>query len=147
MKRIQRDAEDSKRFEAMLLAKRNEILKNVSELQYEALRPDTDNGPRVPNHPADVGTDNFDLDNTVSLMESERQILMGIDRALEFVERLRFQWRELLVCTSVKGTGCAEQSGRCSDVAGVDGGSGEPSKDRGDARIVTLGAEPRECLE
>jgi len=44
MKRTQKNVDDVKRFEARLLAKRNEILRNVSELQDEALRPNTDDG-------------------------------------------------------------------------------------------------------
>lgn len=87
MTRTHTNTDDSKRFEAMLLAKRNEILKNVSELQDEALHLTSDDGPRFPNHPADIGTDYYDLENTIGLLEGERQILWDIDQALERMEK------------------------------------------------------------
>ena len=78
---------DNKHLRDMLVAKRREILGNVSELEYEFKRPETDEGPPLRSHPAEVGTDNFDLENTARLMESEREILKEIDRAMECMEQ------------------------------------------------------------
>ncbi|HEC01904.1 MAG TPA: hypothetical protein ENI81_00070 [Phycisphaerales bacterium] len=77
---------NNKHFRDMLVAKRQEILGNVSELEYEFKRPETDEGPALRTHPAEVGTDNFELENTARLMESERELLKDIDRALECME-------------------------------------------------------------
>lgn len=75
------------RFEKILLSKRNEVLKNFSELEYEFRHPETEHRPNLPSHPAEAGSDNFDLENTAELLESERHILNDIDRALECIER------------------------------------------------------------
>ena len=84
--KTQKHSKDVKRFETLLLAKRNEILKNVSELSDEALHLNTDEGPRFPSHPADIGTDAYDLENTIGLLEGERQMLRDIDQALSSIE-------------------------------------------------------------
>jgi hypothetical protein len=47
----------------MLLAKRQEIVRNVLELKDEASPSAAENGPRMPIHPADVGTDCNEVEN------------------------------------------------------------------------------------
>jgi DnaK suppressor protein len=75
-----------KKFKAILLAKRNEILSNVECMENETLRREKSDLSNVPIHMADVGTDNYDLENTLGLMESERKILTEIDDALNRIE-------------------------------------------------------------
>lgn len=87
MIRAQKINPPMKSYQAMLLSKRNEVLENVTELEYEFIRPETNERLRFPTHPAEVGTDNFDLENTATLLESERKILKDIDRALECLEQ------------------------------------------------------------
>jgi DnaK suppressor protein len=70
----------------MLLAKRNEILGTVSEMESEALRRDRTDLSNAPFHMADAGSDNYEIDNTLGLMESERKILVQIDDALGRIE-------------------------------------------------------------
>lgn len=73
-------------FKAMLLAKLYEILGNVVSMEDETLRKENSNLSNMPTHMADIGTDNFDLENTLNLMESERKILAEIDDALGRIE-------------------------------------------------------------
>jgi DnaK suppressor protein len=74
------------KFKAMLCAKRNEILGNVTSMEFEALRRDMSDLSNMPTHMADFGTDNYEIDNILGLMDSERKILMEIDDALGRIE-------------------------------------------------------------
>jgi len=69
-------------FKAMLLVKQYEILSNVVSMEDETLRKENSNLSNMPIHMADIGTDNFDLENTLNLMESERKILTEIGDAI-----------------------------------------------------------------
>ena len=73
-------------FKAMLLAKRKEILGNVISMEDETLRRENSDLSSMPIHMADLGTDNYDLENTLYLVESERKILAEIDEALFRIE-------------------------------------------------------------
>jgi len=73
---------DRKKFEALLLSKRAEILSNVTSMEGESLKRERSDLSNMPIHMADMGSDNFDLENTLGLMESERKILHEIDIAL-----------------------------------------------------------------
>lgn len=73
-------------FKAMLCAKRNEILGNVTTMELEALRRESSDLSNMPTHMADIGTDNYEIDNILGLMDSERKILMEIDIALSRIE-------------------------------------------------------------
>jgi RNA polymerase-binding transcription factor DksA len=44
----------------------------------------------MPTHPADIGTDNFEQEFTLGLLESERQLLKEIDEALERIKNNTF---------------------------------------------------------
>ena len=70
----------------MLLAKRNEILDNVTSMEDEALHKQRGNSPNMPIHMADIGTDNFDQEFTLGLMDSERKLMKEIDEALQRIE-------------------------------------------------------------
>jgi len=71
-----------KNFEAMLLAKRNEILGNVITMESEALRRDRSDLSNMPVNMAELGTDNYEIENILGLMDSERKILVEIEDAL-----------------------------------------------------------------
>jgi DnaK suppressor protein len=73
-------------FKALLLAKRNEILSNVICMEDETLRKARTDLSSMPFHMADAGTDNYELENTLGLMDSERKILAEIDAALERID-------------------------------------------------------------
>jgi RNA polymerase-binding protein DksA len=74
------------KFEAMLLAKRNEILGNVTSMESEALRRERSDLSNLPIHMADLGTDNYEIENIIGLMSSERKMLSDIDEALSRIE-------------------------------------------------------------
>jgi DnaK suppressor protein len=75
-----------KKFKVMLTAKRNEILGNVNSMETEALRKERSDLSNMPIHMADSGTDNYDVDNTLDLIDSERKLLLEIDEALERID-------------------------------------------------------------
>jgi RNA polymerase-binding protein DksA len=79
-------ATDIKHFKALLIAKRAEILGSVLHMENEALRKPRSDLSTMPVHMADMGTDNYETENTLGLMDSERKILVEIDDALHRIE-------------------------------------------------------------
>jgi RNA polymerase-binding protein DksA len=77
---------EKKKFKAMLWAKRNEILGNVTTMESEALRRDRSDLSIMPTHLADMGSNNYEIDNILGLMDSERKILIQIDIALSHID-------------------------------------------------------------
>lgn len=75
-----------KKFKAMLLEKLTEILGNVTSMETEALRRDRSDLSNMPIHMADLGTDSYEIDNIIGLVDSERKILIEIDDALNRIE-------------------------------------------------------------
>lgn len=74
------------KFKGLLLAKRNELLGNVSSMEIEALRRESSDLSKLPIHMADLGTDNYDQEFTLGLMDSERKLVKEIDEALDRTE-------------------------------------------------------------
>jgi RNA polymerase-binding transcription factor DksA len=83
-------AAEIREFQRMLLAKRNEILGNVTSMESEALKRDRSDLSNMPIHMADVGTDNYEIENIIGLMSSERKILVEIDDALRRIEEGKY---------------------------------------------------------
>ena len=77
---------DLKRFKAILLSKQREVLGNVISMEDETLRRRNTNLSSLPYHLADLGTDNYELENTLGLVGSERVILAEIEQALARIE-------------------------------------------------------------
>ena len=77
-------------FKQLLLEKRREILKNVNEIEDEALNKSrldaTGDLSSMPIHMADLGTDNFEQEFALGLMDSERKLLHEIDDALQRID-------------------------------------------------------------
>ena len=73
-------------FEAMLLAKRYEILGNVLSIENETLRKQRSDLSSLPIHMADMGTDNYEQSFSLELMDSERKVITEIDYALNRIE-------------------------------------------------------------
>ena len=69
-------------FKALLLAKQNEILKNIICMEDETLRKPRTDLSNMPIHMADVGTDSFEVENTLGLVDSERKLILEIKDAL-----------------------------------------------------------------
>jgi RNA polymerase-binding protein DksA len=70
----------------MLLEKRNDLVGDMNGIQAETLRTNRQEGAgdlsSLPTHPADVGTDNYEQEFTLGLIEGERALLREIDEAL-----------------------------------------------------------------
>lgn len=73
-------------FQALLLAKRIEILGNVICLEDETLRKQRSDLSSLPIHMADMGTDNYEQSLSLELMDSERKVITEIDHALQRIE-------------------------------------------------------------
>ena len=76
-------------FLQQLLDQRNELLGNVDQMRSEALKDSRQESSgdlsSMPIHMADIGTDNYEQEFTLGLIESERKMLKDIDRALNKV--------------------------------------------------------------
>ena len=70
-------------FRDLLLEKRRELVGDMSSMEREALRSATGtNLSNLPMHMADQGTDNYEQEFTLGLVEKDRQLLREINRAL-----------------------------------------------------------------
>ncbi len=82
---------DTEHFKQMLLEKRREILRNVNEFEDEALKKSRLDAAgdlsSMPIHMADIGTDNYEQEFALGLMDSERKLLREIDDALGRIEQ------------------------------------------------------------
>ncbi len=75
-----------RKFRELLLAKRNEILGNVATIENETFRKERSELSSMPLHMADAGSDNFEQDFALDLMDSERKLLAEINEALDRIE-------------------------------------------------------------
>jgi len=82
------------RFKKVLLEKRTEIVGNVNEMEHETLKKShmdaTGDLSSMPIHMADIGTDNYEQEFSLELMDSERKMLREIDEALQRIEKKTF---------------------------------------------------------
>jgi RNA polymerase-binding transcription factor DksA len=85
---------DLETYRETLLALRERLKGDVSHLTSEALHTtggETSGGlSNAPLHPADLGTDNFEQEFTLGLMQNQAQALKEIDDALDRVHRGTF---------------------------------------------------------
>jgi len=76
-----------KTFHGMLLAKRRELVGDMTGIEAEAFGSDRQEVKGdISDHPADAGTDNFEQEFSLELLESERTLLAQIDEALGRIE-------------------------------------------------------------
>ncbi len=73
-------------FRELLLAKRYEILGNVVSIENDTLKRERGDFSYSSGDLVDMGSDNYEFENSLSLMDSERRILREIDEALERME-------------------------------------------------------------
>ncbi len=75
----------------LLLKNRRELLGNVARMRAEALEKNRQdaagNLSKFPTNPADLGSDNYELEFTLSMMEGERELLKEIDDALKRIDQ------------------------------------------------------------
>ena len=78
-------------FRDRLLGKRRSLLGDMNGIEAEALHVNRKDGSgdlsSMPTHPADLGTDNYEQEFTLGLLESERQLLNEIDEALARIRK------------------------------------------------------------
>ena len=91
MKKTGLSSADMKHFKEILLEKRREIVGSVTEMRDEALKQSRLDAAgdlsSMPIHMADIGTDNYQQEFALELMDSERKLLKKIDDALERIEK------------------------------------------------------------
>ena len=84
-------AKELEHFRDLLLAKRREILGDMSAMEREALRSSAgSNLSTLPIHMADMGTDNYEQEFTLGLVETERRLLREINLALAKIQNGSF---------------------------------------------------------
>jgi DnaK suppressor protein len=82
---------DVDQYRKVLMDKRAEILGDVASLETDARNKNTGgNLSNMPVHMADIGTDNFQQEFTLGLVESERKLLAEINAALLRVQKGTF---------------------------------------------------------
>jgi RNA polymerase-binding protein DksA len=74
-------------FRDLLLEKRREIVGDMSSMEREALRSGSgSNLSTLPIHMADMGTDNYEQEFTLGLVEKDRNLLREINNALAKIQ-------------------------------------------------------------
>ena len=79
-------AAEIREFKGLLLEKLDEILDNVVFMEEETLRKPKTDLSNMPIHMADMGTDSYEMENILGLMDSERKLLAEIEDALARIE-------------------------------------------------------------
>mgnify|MGYP001168323861 CR=1 FL=1 len=81
--------EDIKRFKEILLTKRQQLIGDMDHLTEGALKPRSESSgdlSSMPIHMADIGSDNFEQEFSLGLMQNSRNIVKEIDEALKRIE-------------------------------------------------------------
>ncbi len=73
-------------FRDLLLEKRREIVGDMSSMEREALRSGVGGLSSLPVHMADMGTDNYEQEFTLGLVEKDRNLLRDLNAALAKVQ-------------------------------------------------------------
>ena len=82
---------DLKRFKEQLLEKRNELAVDANHLEEEAVRKSKDDAATLDiSNFADLGTDNYEQEFDLGLLEQQGETLRKIDEALERIENKTF---------------------------------------------------------
>lgn len=78
-------------FRNMLLRQRGQLSGSVAQMRTEALKKNRQEAAgdlsKFPTSPADLGSDNFELEFTLSMLENEGELLKEIDEALGRIQR------------------------------------------------------------
>ena len=81
------NARDLNFFRDLLLDKRREILGDMTSMESEALGGNGSNLSTLPVHMADMGTDNYEQEFTLGLVEKDRNLLREIYHALAKIQK------------------------------------------------------------
>ncbi len=84
------NGQELKKFKKILLEMRAQLTGNVSKMEDQALRASrqsaTGDLSNMPIHMADIGSDNFEREFTLDLIQNEEEAVRQIDEALERIE-------------------------------------------------------------
>ncbi len=83
-------AAEIEKFRQLLLNKRNELLGNVSTIEDETFKKERSELSSMPFHMADAGSDNFEQEFALDLMDSEKKMLIEINDALRRIDEGTF---------------------------------------------------------
>ena len=82
--------QELEKFRELLLLKRNLLSGNVNSLELQALRRSRQQSSgdlsNMPIHMADIGSDNFEQEFTLGLIENEEEMLRAMDEALQRID-------------------------------------------------------------
>ena len=78
---------DLNHFRNRLIEKRTEIIGDVQSMEGDARNNSGGNLSHIPMHMADVGSDNYEQEFTLGLVESERRLLGEIDEAITRISK------------------------------------------------------------
>lgn len=78
---------DLNHFRNRLIEKRAEIIGDVQSMEGDARNNSGGNLSHIPMHMADVGSDNYEQEFTLGLVESERRLLGEIDEAITRISK------------------------------------------------------------
>jgi DnaK suppressor protein len=93
MKKGEMKKSEIQQYRQQLLALRARCTHDVSQLADEALRTSqgsSGNLSNMPIHMADIGSENFEQEFTLSLLENEEEVIGQIDKALQRIEKGSF---------------------------------------------------------
>jgi RNA polymerase-binding protein DksA len=79
-------AAEIEKFRQLLIAKRNELLGNVTTIEDETFKKERSELSSMPFHMADAGSDNFEQEFALDLMDSEKKLLVEINDALRRID-------------------------------------------------------------
>jgi len=84
---------DTSEFKKLLLQRKSVLLGDVNQMSKEALEKNAQSGGEISNmpvHPADLGTDNYEQEFTLGLIQGQRDELREIDAALDRITDGRY---------------------------------------------------------
>jgi DnaK suppressor protein len=86
--------EELERFRELLLKKRQELVGDVDNMKDDALKQSRSESAgdlsAMPIHMADIGSDNYEQEFTLGLIENEQNLLKEIDEALDRINNGTF---------------------------------------------------------
>ena len=104
---------DVKHFKEVLLMKRQALLVDANHLEEEAVRKSKDDAATLDiSNFADLGTDNYEQELDLSMLEHQGQTLREIDEALERIENGTFGVCDLCSKPLTKGRLTAQPHAR-----------------------------------
>lgn len=80
------DEDELRRFRKLLEKKREEVVRQVEVLREEGLRRHDAELSDTPQHLADRASDEYERGQTIVRFESEQELLVQVDRALEKID-------------------------------------------------------------